>query len=892
MKNLSFQITKALIAALYLIAPPVINAQEVELGWAKHIGRAGYSPPQIRSIVTDASGNVYATGSFYNTVDFDPGEGTANLESTGGPDIFISKLDANGNYLWAKRIGGSANDEGYSITVDPSGNVYITGYFGWNQDFVSGVGYVLGVDFDPGPGTARLESMYGNSNIFILKLDTNGNYVWARSMGSTDTENGSSTSNGSSIALDASGNVYTAGSFQRTVDFDPGEDEAYLTPTGGFSAFISKLDANGNYVWAKSIGSGSFQYEVYSIALDASGNVYTRGSFSGTADFDPGEGEANLTSAGPPEMFISKLDVNGNYLWAKKIRSSSIAVDASGNVYTTGNFSGTFDFDPGEGTANLESAGGSDIFVSKLDANGNYLWARSMGGSGYDSGSSIAVDASGNIYTTGSFNRFDNMFGSAVDFDPGESTAYLTAAGNDDIFISKLDAGGNYVWAKRIGAGGYDRGRSILIDASGHIYTTGSFEGTVDFDPNIGTFAMTAAGESDIFILKLKPREVSPVTVDAHFTTHLGWCSDCNQTLFKIEDANSRSQYLAYINGDALTPTASKFSVEWDGSQWKGQHSDKSYYTGGTWMSNPQYAFNGLNTAPKPPCTGWSNGFSLTGDCATPSVAVQAPPGAPVMNASAAQTTGLVNGKNAYEIPVTDGAPGEKVTVQWNATLSRWELVLVNPSARMSSETVLSYNINDAGANPPCGDWSNGYGLSGDICKSSSLPVSLLSFTAEATSANLVKLAWSTAAELNAGHFGIERSTDARIFGEIAKVAAKGDSYEIRSYIHTDETPLRGRSYYRLRQVDRDGSYTYSKVVSVRTTGTDAPYPNPAKGGTIRIEVRDAAALKLTDISGRNIPFTHKRIDEEVVELQPFAHLQPGVYVISKDGVGYRVVVE
>ena len=176
--------------------------------------------------------------------------------------------------------------------------------------------------------------------------------------------------------------------------------------------------------------------------------------------------------------------------------------------------------------------------------------------------------------------------------------------------------------------------------------------------------------------------------------------------------------------------------------------------------------------------------------------------------------------------------------------------------------------------------------------KEGALPVSLLSFTAEATPANLVKLAWSTAAELNAGHFGIERSTDARIFGEIAKVAAKGDSYEIRSYIHTDETPLRGRSYYRLRQVDMDGSYTYSKVVSVRTTGTDAPYPNPAKGGTIRIEARDAAALKLTDLSGRDIPFTYKRIDGEVIELQPHASLQPGVYLISNDGIGYKVVVE
>ncbi len=831
-----------------------------------------------RTVATDASGNVYTTGSFQGTVDFNPGEGVFNMTSVGDADIFISKLDAGGNFVWAKRIGGTGSESVYSLAVDASGNVHITGSF-------SGT-----VDFDPGEGTVNLVADTGH-DVFISKLGSNGNYLWARRIGTTGYYAG--THAGKSIAVDAIGNVYTIGDFNCDcpVDFDPGEGIAEVEPAKGI--FISKLNINGNYVWAKRLTGGHLFDYGNAIAVDAAGNVYTTGSFWDTANFDLNESTVSLTSAGMSDIFVSKLDANGNIVWAKSMggtgfdSGNSIAADASGKVYVTGHFEGMVEFDPGEGITSRY-----DIFISKLDAGGNFLWTKGIGAYGYDYGRSIAVDAAGNVYTTGSFNRDGDSFGSAADFDPGEGTAFLTAAGNDDIFISKLDTDGNYVWAKRIGAVGYDSGNSIVVDASGHVYTTGYFEGTVDFDPGISTVGLESAGSYDIFILKLSPQEQSPVAVNAHFTTHLGWCSDCDQVIFKIDDANDRNQYLAYLYGDALTPTAGKFAVEWDGSQWKGQHSDKSYYTGGTWISNPTFASNGLNTAPRPPCTGWSNGFSLTGDCATPSVTVQAPPGAPVMNASATQTTGLVNGKNAYEIPVTDGAGGEKVTVQWNAALSRWELVLVNPSARMSSQTVLSYNTNDAGANPPCGDWSDGYGLSGDICKSSSLPVTLLSLTAEATPANLVKLAWSTSSEQKAGYFGVERSADARIFGEIAKVAAKGDSYEIKSYIHTDETPLRGRSYYRLRQVDQDGSYTYSKVVSVRTTGTDAPYPNPAKGGTIRIEARDASRLKLTDLSGRNIPFTYKRIDEEVVELQPHASLQPGVYVISKDGVGYKVVVE
>ena len=138
-----------------------------------------------------------------------------------------------------------------------------------------------------------------------------------------------------------------------------------------------------------------------------------------------------LMVAGIPKSFAQ------DFLWAKSMGGTLTeiglgnAVDGSGNVYTTGYFEGTADFDPGAGTANLTSAGSSDIFVSKLDANGNFLWAKSMGGTASDIGYSIAVDGSDNVYTTG-------YFGGTVDFDPGAGTASLTSAGGLDIFVSKL----------------------------------------------------------------------------------------------------------------------------------------------------------------------------------------------------------------------------------------------------------------------------------------------------------------------------------------------------------------------------------------------------------------------------------------------------------------------
>ena len=447
---------------------------------------------EVRSMALDSNGNIYTTGYFQDSVDFNPGEGVANMTSAGLNDIFISKSDPNGNFLWAKRIGGTSSEAAASIAIDRSGGVVATGNF-------AGI-----VDFDPGEGIANMTSA-GDDDIFVVKLDPSGNYLWAKTMG------GSARDSGLYIAIDGSGNICTTGIFTSTADFDPTQGIDNRMSNGDLDVFISKFDSFGNHLWTKTRG-GLGREVGQSTAFDSGGNIYSLGYFSGTVDFDPSDdGIANLTSAGGNDMFISKFDSSGSYLWAKRIGSmgadgaAQAAFDRTGNLYFTGYFSGTVDFDPGVGLAELTSNGGSEMFIAKFDPSGNYIWAKRRGGAGADRGLNIALDSNGNIYSTG-------QFSSTVDFDPGVGLAELTSnGGSTDIFIAKFDSSGSHLWVKRFGGTESDRGLNIAIDSNGNVFTSGYFSNIVDFDPGTGTSNFTSNGGFDLFILKLDTNGNAPL---------------------------------------------------------------------------------------------------------------------------------------------------------------------------------------------------------------------------------------------------------------------------------------------------------------------------------------------------------------------------------------------
>jgi hypothetical protein len=201
---------------------------------------------------------------------------------------------------------------------------------------------------------------------------------------------------------------------------------------------VLKLDPSGNFSWVKNV-SGNNCNVAQSLNVDPLGNVYIAGYFNGTADFDPGIGVMNLNSSGSSDIFISKLNTLGNLMWAKSIggpsdeRAIFINTDNSGNSYSTGFFDGIVDFDPGTGTSNLTSNGDADAFVLKLDPSGNLLLAKNIGGTGFDGGTALSKDASGNIILVG-------IYEGTIDADPNAGVLNLTSAGSDDTFILKWNA--------------------------------------------------------------------------------------------------------------------------------------------------------------------------------------------------------------------------------------------------------------------------------------------------------------------------------------------------------------------------------------------------------------------------------------------------------------------
>ncbi len=303
-------------------------------------------------------------------------------------------------------------------------------------------------------------------------------------------------------AVDSEGNIYIASVFNGTVDFDPSGGTDNIASGGTTNAFLSKYSADGTYQWTKTWG-GATEVRAYGITIDSVDNIFVMGLFRDTPDFDPGAGTASVTAVNGLDVYVSKFDSDGNFLWVRGWGTTGtdnllwdMKTDDANNIYAASYFSGTIDFDGGVGTTNATSAGNTDAYLIKYDADGIFQWVKTWGGTDVDTSYALDIADDGGIYTTG-------IFGSTADFDPSVGTNNVTSAGSYDPYLLKLDSDGIFQWVKTWGGTGFDSGNLIDRDSDGNVYVEGQFNGTADLDPGAGTTNVTSNGGGDIFISQL-----------------------------------------------------------------------------------------------------------------------------------------------------------------------------------------------------------------------------------------------------------------------------------------------------------------------------------------------------------------------------------------------------
>ncbi len=403
--------------------------------------------------------------------------GSFSLTNAGSQDIYLVKYDASGNVLWAKSAGGNGFDDAFSVATDLSGNVFITGMFSSPS-----------INFD----TVSLTNLSG-ADMYLAKYDANGNALWAVNTG------GSGYQSGQSVATDIAGDIYVAGIFvSPTISFG----STTFNNAGLHDMFLAKYKSNGALVWARSAG-GTDQDLAASVTTDVSGNVYVTGNFeSPTLSF----GSVTITKRDTCEMFIVKYNTNGTALWARNAGTTNaddincVVTDPRGNVYVTGNFSShTMTF----GGTSINNSGSDDWYILKFNTGGNLLWAKSEGGTNNDDAFSIATDADGNVYVAGDF------FSSSITI--GTTTMINAGSNSYDACIAKYDSLGNVKWATSAGGVLGDIAASITTDAFSNTYVLGTFgSSSITFGPN--TLTNTCA--NDIYLVKIDTASINVGTLE------------------------------------------------------------------------------------------------------------------------------------------------------------------------------------------------------------------------------------------------------------------------------------------------------------------------------------------------------------------------------------------
>ena len=487
---------------------------------------------------------IYVGGGYIGTVDFDPTSGLDVRTSTGGSDGFVSEVGTDGSYAWTQTLGDTQDDYVRSVLADGNGNLFVAGSFRGSVDFS------YGASTDIRTAVAFMDS-------FITRMDTNGNPVWTNTLGRNAHDWTKA------MAMDANGNIYQGGKVNAVAsssrsasnwDFDPGpDDDIHFVGTHGagfYTTWLRHIDSDGNYDFSATFAStGSGHADVIDMIVGTSGEVYATGPYSGTVDFDDSTGVNSLSGGG---TYLAKRNADGSFAWVIKWIGviNGLTMDTAGDLYLTGGFSNTVDFDPTSGVDQKTAGANVSTYITQLKPDGSYGWTLTFSGSGQNAGNDIAIDNQGAIYVTGEFRNSVNF-----NTDGGNDTL-TSVSGSLDGFVTKLNADTSYAWTEQFGNANNEVGQKIAVDDTANVYALdnnrgafgssalntslrkffangtadfvltfdngsgrsegtslsifgneiyvgGGYTGTVDFDPTSGSDIHTSSGSQDGFVTKV-----------------------------------------------------------------------------------------------------------------------------------------------------------------------------------------------------------------------------------------------------------------------------------------------------------------------------------------------------------------------------------------------------
>lgn len=447
---------KIVVVFLFCFFSLILQAQIPNYEWLKSL--SGLNDDIVRGVCLDSMSNIYITGSFSGTTTI----GGQTLTSNGATDIFIAKLNANGNLVWAKSFGSVSLDYAFDIDCEAGGNFFITGGFRQAMTLLPNITI----------------SSTGGLDLFTAKFNTNGDCLWARAA------TGLASEYGNEIVVGDNNNVCVIGNTNGQMIF--GIDTLFHADSTDL--FIASYNSSGNLLWVKGI-PGYGKAGARAVDIDIVGNTIVAGSFNGSLAIDT----FNIISASQNlnDVFISKYSGSGSALWAKRYGDlgddyvRGVGTDSLGNIYLSGVFSNSVDFDGNTLFAN----GNTDIFLLKLDSSGNFVWIKQFGNSGTEEGCEIEVSPDGNVFISGGFSQTITLGGST-----------FSSQGIRDVFVAKIDTIGNVQWAKSVGSIADDVNYAIGLNTLNQdVCTVGTFSAIF----SDGFTSLIPSGNVDSYISKI-----------------------------------------------------------------------------------------------------------------------------------------------------------------------------------------------------------------------------------------------------------------------------------------------------------------------------------------------------------------------------------------------------